>query len=337
VSPATWPRGEPLDERMLVVDVRAKSIGDSRVADLPEFLGRGDVLVVNDAATLPASLAAETESREAIELRLAAANDDGTWTAALLGAGDWRSRTEDRPAPPRVAEGARLRIAPELDAIVVRVSPISPRLVDVRFSRDSDALYSLLYRYGRPVQYAYVAAPLELWHAQTPFASRPWAFEMPCAGRPLRWELVRALEKRGVVVASLTHAAGLSSTGDPAIDRALPLPERFEIPRATADAIASAKRVVAVGTTVVRALEGCAALHDGRVAFGTGVTSLKIDAAFRPRVVHALLTGMHAPATSHFDLMTAFAPRELLDRASAHAERERYLEHEFGDSTLVLT
>ena len=141
-------------------------------------------------------------------------------------------------------------------------------------------------------------------------------------------------------VASLTHAAGLSSTGDDALDAMLPLPERFDLPAATVRAIADAQRrggrVVAVGTTVVRALEGCARLHGGELVPGEGTTDLRIDARFRPRVVDGLLTGMHGIGSSHRELMQAFAPEPLLGRAWAHAEERGYMDHEFGDVCLVM-
>ena len=175
---------------------------------------------------------------------------------------------------------------------------------------------------------------------QTAYAARPWAFEMPSAGRPLSWEILLALRRRGVRWASLTHAAGLSATGDPALDAALPLPEAFEIPAATARAVAETRarngRVVAVGTTVVRALEGAAAQHDGIVRAGRGETDLRITPAFRPRVVDGILSGAHAAHESHFQLLAAFAGAALLAAAAAQAERAGFLTHELGDSMLVL-
>jgi S-adenosylmethionine:tRNA ribosyltransferase-isomerase len=202
-----------------------------------------------------------------------------------------------------------------------------------------DFLWRGLYAYGSPVQYSYVRDRLELWHVQTPFGSRPWAFETPSAGRSLTWGLLLDLIRRGVHLASVTHAAGLSSTGDAATDAMLPLPERFSIPDSTVRIVESAReaggRVVAVGTTTVRALEGSVALH-GRLMAGEGVTDLRIGADHRPVVVDGLLTGIHEPGTSHFSLLTSLAPASLLRRAHEHAERDGYLGHEFGDSSLVL-
>ncbi len=340
MTPATWPRDEPLDERLLVVDPRAGDWRDARVRDLPRHLSAGDLLVVNDAATVPASLPAVTARGDRVELRLAAHLDDALWCAVLLGDGDWHTRTEHRAPPPPVARGERLRIAPELDAVVEDLDPQRPRLLVVRFSLRGAALWAALYRHGRPVQYAHVDRPLALWHVQTPFASRPWAVEMPSAGRPLTWALLGELRARGVRIASLTHAAGLSSTGDPAIDAALPLPERFDVPPSTVRAIAETRRgghrVVAAGTTVVRALEGSAKLHGGELLPGEGTTDLRIDALFRPRVVDGLLTGLHELGSSHRELTRAFAPEPLLARAWAHADARGYQDHEFGDVCLVL-
>jgi S-adenosylmethionine:tRNA ribosyltransferase-isomerase len=132
----------------------------------------------------------------------------------------------------------------------------------------------------------------------------------------------------------------MSSTGGAALDGRLPVPERYAVPEATRDAIFRAKgrggRVVAVGTTVVRALEASALDHGGTLTATEGVAKLLIGPGFRPRVVNGLLSGMHPPGTSHFSLLGAFAKRPLLDRALAHAEASGYLEHEFGDSCLVL-
>jgi S-adenosylmethionine:tRNA ribosyltransferase-isomerase len=257
----------------------------------------------------------------------------------LFGAGDWRKRTEDRPPPPELPAGTRFTVG-GLAARVVEVLPPSPRLLRVVFDAQGAALWSALYRAGRPVQYAYTAGPLALWHVQTVYGARPWAVEAPSAGLPLTWNLLLALRRRGVRLASLTHAAGLSSTGDAALDAALPRPERSDIPAATVEAVeatrAAGGRVVAVGTTVVRALEGRAVQHGGRLVPGQDTTDLLLGPGFVPRVVHGLLTGVHEPGSSHHALLQSFAPLPLLKGAAAHAEGAGYLGHEFGDSCLLL-
>src|SRR5262249_29281050 len=158
-----------------------------------------------------------------------------------------------------------------------RVEGVRGRLVDLRFDRAGDGLWAALYRAGRPVQYAHVAEPLPLWAVQTRYGARPWAAELPSAGRPPPWGVLGALPPRGVGLARVTHACGLSATGDEALDAALPLPERYDVPAATVEAVARARRVVAVGTSVVRALEGAAARH-GRLVAGEGETDLIVDA-----------------------------------------------------------
>jgi len=340
VTPATWPRDERVEDRLLVIDPASGELRDARVHELPRHLAPGDLLVLNDAATLPASLPAHTGAGARVELRLAMHLGDARWRAVLFGPGDWRTRTEDRAPPPSVRPGNELRIGPELAAIVEHVDPRHPRLLAVRFSVSGAALWAALYRHGHPVQYAHVAGDLELWHVQTPFASRPWAAEMPSAGRPLAWSVLSELRARGVRLAVLTHAAGMSSTGDPDLDAALPMPERFDVPSATVLAVARAHaeggRVVAVGTTVVRALEGCARLHGGELVAGEGTTDLRIDARFRPRVVDGMVTGLHEIGSSHRELLHAFAGEALLARAWSHAEAAGYLDHEFGDVCLVL-
>src|SRR5262249_25532787 len=192
------------------------------------------------AATLPASVPARVNGASA-EIRLLEELGDGEWMAVLFGPGDWRTRTESRVAPPCVREGQSVVVA-GLDSEVKHVSALSPRLAQLKFHAGPDAFWNAIYRHGRPVQYAHLAGELSLWHVQTSYAGRPWAVEMPSAGRPLRWSLLLQLRRQGISVVSLTHAAGLSSTGDAALDGALPLAEHFEIPQATADAISQAKR-----------------------------------------------------------------------------------------------
>jgi len=338
MTAASWPRGEPALDRLLHLDPRTCRKRDRRVGDLPALLKSGDLLVLNDSATLPASLRGRLGDAP-VELRLAGRRADGAWDAVLFGAGDWRTRTEDRPTPPPVRAGDRLSFGLQLTAVVEAVSAISPRLVTLRFEQTEDAFWTALYRHGLPIQYAYTAGPLALWDTQTSYATRPWSVEAPSAGRPLGAGLLSALAKRGVGIETLTHAAGLSSTGDPALDRALPLPERYDLPARTIAAIEATRargdRVVAVGTTVVRALEGCVRAH-GRLRAGEGVTDLRIGAGFAPRIVDGILTGMHEPEASHFALLEAFAPRAVLAEAHAHAESVGYLAHEFGDSMLIL-
>ena len=338
---ADHPRADPEREQLLCVDTETGAFREGTLAVLPDHLRAFDLLVVNDAATLPASLPvrlAETDSE--LELRLAGHGRDAmTWWTVLFGRGDWRTATEHRPPPPRVAVGDVLWIGP-LTAVVFEVSPLSPRLLKLRFNSEPEALIHELYRLGRPIQYSYVRHDLALWDVQTRYGARPWSLEMPSAGRPLTWNILARARQKGVALASLTHAAGLSATGDPALDAALPLPERYELPARTVRAILKARkhegRVIAVGTSVVRALEGNAAMNQGALKAGSGTVDLVLGPEHELRVVDGLLTGIHEPGTSHFALLEAFVPGARLDPALRYADTHGFLQHEFGDSMLLL-
>jgi len=328
------------DVRILVVDGPSGALRVVASAELPSLFQPGDLLVVNDAATLPASFTGRTERGEEIELRLVAQTGDRRWMAALFGSGSFRVRTEDRPAPPRVIAGDELFFSADLVAIVEGIQPESSRLLAIELALRTDAdppidrIWSALYRAGRPVQYAHVPEPLALWDVQNVYAGRPWAVEMPSAGRALRVETMLELQRRGVEIAWVTHAAGLSSVGDAAVDALLPLPERYEVTEETWEAIARARqrggRVVAIGTSAARALEG--GVRKGR---RSGVTSLKIAPGMRRAIVDAVLTGVHEADTSHFALLGAFVSSPLLELALARAAEEGLLGHEMGDACLV--
>lgn len=344
---AVWPRPSRSGHRMLVLDPRPGTPADHTIGELPAILQPGDALVLNDAATVPASLAGVTvqgpvEIRLASALATAAGTHDVAreWQAVVFGAGSWRMRTEDRAAPPRLAVGERIDFAGGLCATVQDVAAASPRLVQLRFDRDAGDLWTALYRAGKPVQYSHLCGSLELWQVQTPYASRPWAVEMPSAGYALTVPIVHALQRRGVRIATLTHAAGLSSTGDPVLDAMLPFPERYEVPEATVEIVqrtgATGGRVIGAGTTVVRALEGCARSNGGVLRPGPGRTDLRLSAGQPLQIVNGILTGLHEPGTSHFDLLRAFAPGNRLTAALNHAAAAGYLAHEFGDLALIL-
>ncbi|MEZ5964220.1 MAG: S-adenosylmethionine:tRNA ribosyltransferase-isomerase [Planctomycetota bacterium] len=332
MTPASAPRNAQ-DVRLLHVDPASEMIAIHAFDHLVGVLRRGDVLVVNDAATLPASLTGACDGR-AVEARLAGRVDDATFTAVLFGEGDWRTPTENRVPPPLLAPGSTVQF-PGVAAEVVATDATSPRLVTLRFAVAGAPLWRALYGAGRPVQYAHLTRPLHLWDVQTPYAARPWAVEPPSAGLPLQWRHLLQLRRAGVTLAQITHAAGLSACGEEALDARLPLPEAYEVPAVTAHAVATAYqrdgRVVAVGTSVVRALESAA--RGGELA---AVTDLRLDAGTQLRVVDGILTGMHEPGTSHFELLRAFAPEPLLQKAERVATAHGLLSHEFGDSMLLL-
>ena len=313
--------------------VRLVVIGDAPyitdLARLPVLLRAGDLVVVNDAATLPGSLRGKTQRDEPFELRLSAPIDGTRLHGVLFGPGDHRVRTEDRPGPPAIALGDRVWLGPLAATVIASAG----RRVELGVHARADELWAQIYAAGAPVQYAHRADPLPLYAVQTAYAARPWAAEMPSAGRPLTWDVLLGLRRAGVELATLTHAAGLSSTGDTALDRALPWPEPYEIPQATFDAIARTRarggRVIAIGTTVVRALESA---RDA----GTGVATLRLDAHYHARVVDGIVSGLHVPGESHFELLSAFAPVDRLERAMTLAAAQGLSAHELGDVCLIV-
>lgn len=333
---ATWPRLKRADARLLRIARGGGALEHHRTDALPRLLRGGDLIVVNDAATLPASLSGSSDGVP-IELRLMD-EDAGLWRAVAFGAGSWRTPTERRSPPPALGPGARLTLG-GLSASVEAVLPPSSRLLSIRFDQSGAAFWAELYRVGKPVQYSHLSGDLRLWHVQNTYAARPWAVEAPSAGFVLDAQLLARMRQRGIEIAALTHAAGLSSTGDAALDAALPLGERFEIPAGTVAAIARTRarggRVIAVGTSVVRALE-TRALEHGELRPGAGRSELRIGPGFMLRVVDGLLSGIHDPSVSHYALLQAFTSRANLDAAHAEAVRAGYLEHEFGDVCLLL-
>jgi S-adenosylmethionine:tRNA ribosyltransferase-isomerase len=327
--------------KLLVVDAREGMRHIARES-LVDVLQPGDLVVANDAATLPASLqGTHVPSGASIEVRLAGRNglsfDVSDFSAVVFGAGDFHVRTEDRPPPPSLATGDRIALGP-LSATITGLLG-HPRLVSLHFDGNPDAIWAGIAQHGRPIQYSHVQTPLVLWNVWTAFASPPVAFEPPSAGFAIDWHTIAALRARGIGFATITHAAGISSTGDPELDQRLPFDEPYDIPASTARAIAATRtqggRIVAVGTTVVRALEHAAA-HDGAVHAGAGVATQRIGPGTRLRVADAILTGVHERGTSHYELLRAFVDDETLAAADEELAAHGYRAHEFGDSVFVV-
>ena len=282
MTPAVLPRHGPRGAKLIVVDALG-NLTHHAAADLPRLIHPGDLIVANDAATLPASLAGtHVPTGEPVEIRLAgrrslAPDAVARFTAIAFGAGDYRTPTEHRPAPPILNVGDTLRIG-SLTATIAAVLG-HPRFIDIQFQDNAEHIWTALARHGRPIQYAYIPEPLAMWDTWTSIASQPAAFEAPSAGFVLDWSMLRALRARGADFATVTHAAGISSTGDSDLDRLLPLEEPYVIPPETAALVSHTKhrggRVVAIGTTVVRALEH--ATTEGFVTPGHGVANGRIN------------------------------------------------------------
>jgi len=338
---AAAPVQRPVDARLLVVEPTGHLTHRKR-AEFPLIVRRGDLVVANDAATLPASLTGiHVKTGAPLELRLARREsllpqDVTRFTAVAFGAGDFRTPTEQRPPPPAFAPGDVLQLGP-LRAEVMNVLD-HPRLVDVAFAGSVEEIWEGLARHARPIQYSYLSQPLAMCDTWTRIASLPVAFEPPSAGFLLDWRVIGTLHARGAAFATITHAAGISSTGDVELDALLPLDEPYRIPASTARLIHATRRgggrVIAVGTTVVRALEDAAARH-GDVRDGAAIATLRVGPLTRLHIVDALVTGLHEPGTSHYELLRAFQDDAVLDRIVNEVEAHSYRAHEFGDSVFI--
>ncbi|WP_181311653.1 S-adenosylmethionine:tRNA ribosyltransferase-isomerase [Nocardioides campestrisoli] len=329
-GPTEW-RGLPRDLGRLLVATAAGTT-HARFRDLPDHLRPGDVLVVNDSATVPGQVDATLAGRPVVA-HVAARLEDGTRVVELRSAPDAARAVLDAAPGDAVQAGeVTLRlIDPWPTGTASSPTGRGNRLWRAQVTGD---LAALLERRGRPIAYGYLDRRYPLSVYQTVFSTRPGSAEMPSAGRPFTADLVRRLADRGVLLEAVTLHTGLSSqeAGE------APGPEWFEVGERAAARIAGARaaggRVVAVGTTVTRALES--AVEDGRLVPASGWTQRVVTPADPPRVVDGLVTGWHDPVASHLLLVEAVGGAALTQRAYDEAVAERYLWHEFGDSALLL-
>ena len=320
-------RGLARDEVRMAV-ARPSAITHARVRDLPAHLRPGDLLVVNTSATLPAAVdlvrhGSPTTVHFSTEL------DDGSWVLEL--------RQPDASGPALPAPGEVLRLPGGVRLRVDRPHPAGQTRLWRAVPLPAVPPAAYLAEHGRPIRYRHVDGEWPLASLQNVYADRPGSAEMPSAGRPLTEALLTRLMAAGVPVVPVVLDAGVSSQEA----REPPQPERFTVPAVTARLVNSTlhagRRVVAVGTTVVRALESARA--GGRVVPTAGWTALVLGPTRPARVVGGLLTGLHEPDASHLGLLEAVAGRPLVDRAYAEVTAvtdPSYLWHEYGDSMLLL-
>ncbi len=335
--PADLAATSPPEHRGLARDgVRLLVADDARVRharfhDLPQFLAPGDLVVVNTSATLSAAVDG-TRRGGPVTLHFSTPLDDGTWVVELRSP-DGAQRVRDGRSGERIGLPA--------GTVLTLLGPHSPGLDtgDVRLWRAHVAVEgsveSFLAKVGRPISYGYLDGRWPIEDYQTVFASHPGSAEMPSAGRPFSASTVADLITAGVLVAPVTLHAGVSSleSGEP------PPAERFRVPQATADLVGLVRqrggRVIAVGTTVTRALESVAG-DDGSVHAAEGWTDLVLGPGRPTRVIDGIVTGLHDPDASHLLLLEAVVGAETVVRSYDEALATRYLWHEFGDSCLLL-
>ena len=312
-------RGLARDSVRLLVSDGDREPAHHRFSDLPRLLSPGDLIVVNNSATLPAAVPLDR-----LAVHFSTAREDGTWLVEL------RRRTPAASEP--YGGGTPGEWLPMPGGATLRLlDRETPRLWRARLDRDVEPY---LREHGTPIRYSYVDRDWPIDTYQTVFATVPGSAEMPSAGRPFSADLVTALVAGGVGVAPITLHTGVAS---PERDEP-PYAERYEVPAHTARLVnltrRSGARVVAAGTTVVRALE-TAVTADGAVAASAGWTTLIVTPEAGVRAVDGLITGLHEPRSSHLLMLTAIAGGEPLRRAYEVALEEGYLWHEFGDVHLI--
>jgi S-adenosylmethionine:tRNA ribosyltransferase-isomerase len=321
-------RGLARDEvRMLVTERASGAVLDLRARDLPGVLAPGDLLVINTSATVPAALRARRADGTVLDLHVSTALPDSGHRLVEL--------RRDGTAFGDAHAGERLDLPGGATATLVAPYLGSGRLWVAELSLPG-ALDAYLARHGAPIRYRHIHGDWPLQAYQTVYASEPGSAEMPSAGRPLSERVITALVARGIAFAPIVLHAGVSSLehGE------TPGPEWFRVPPATARLVnathAGGGRVIAVGTTVVRALETTATLDGGIVAPAEGWTRLIVTPERGVRAIDGLLTGWHEPESSHLMLLRAVGGEELIERAYAEALERGHLWHEFGDVHLIL-
>ena len=332
-------RGLRRDEvRLLVGWRRRQEVEHALFRDLPRFLDAGDLLVVNTSATVAAAVDGSGPGGEPLEVHLStplaasptnSANGPNLWVIEL--------RRPSRPASLPYAGGkAGTSVSLAGGGAAELLMPYgAPGRLWVANLRLPGAVLTWLAEHGRAIRYRYVPTDWPLACYQTVFATEPGSAEMPSAARPFSAELVTDLVSRGIGIAPLVLHTGLSSPEA----HELPYPEWFRVPWTTARLVNHAReeggRVIAVGTTAVRALETVAD-DRGQVHPGQGWTETVITPDRGVRIVDGLITGWHEPAASHLALLETIAGRSLLKRSYTEALAARYWWHEFGDSHLIL-
>jgi S-adenosylmethionine:tRNA ribosyltransferase-isomerase len=319
------------DVRLMVARRATGEIVHRRFSDIAGALSPGDVLVVNTSAVIPAAVEAMGPDGRELRLHLSTEQPGGFWVVEprrRSGVGSTRYEGD----PPR-----RLLLSGGGEAALLTPYPAGARTRRLWLARLDLPVPTLRYldAHGQPIRYAHIAGAWPLAAYQSVFSRVPGSAEMPSAARPFTDALVTDLVSRGVIVAPVTLHTGVSSqeAGE------APYAERFVVPPSTAAVVnrarADGRRVVAVGTTVVRALETTA--DEGGVSHpGQGWTETVITPERGVRVVDGLLTGWHEPESSHLAMLETIAGRPLLEASYGEAVTARYRWHEFGDSHLIL-
>ena len=334
--PPQLEAGEPAENRgltrdgvrMLVAERATGKLTHTTFGALPSFLVSGDLVVINTSTVIPAALTASAEDGTLLMVHLSTRLDDGRWVVEPRRIDGRATRRWDGTVPRTLTIGARAWmefIEPYLDSTRLWIAELHL----------PQAVHSWLAVHGQPIRYGYVEHAWPISAYQNVYAGEPGSVEMPSAGRPFTPEVITRLVSKGVGVSPIVLHTGVASLEA----TELPYPERFNVPASTASRVNQTRRdggrVIAVGTTVVRALETAGA-EDGLVRAMDGWTDLVVTPERGVKVVDGLLTGWHEPEASHLLLLETIAGRPLLEASYAASLSEGYLWHEFGDSHLIL-
>jgi S-adenosylmethionine:tRNA ribosyltransferase-isomerase len=312
--------------KLMVLDRQTGNVRHDLFFNLSDYLNPGDLLVLNNSRTVPAILKANWFREEElvernIEIRLARRRDEDIWDALFVAKG--------------VRVGDTVQFSKDLSAVVIAEKTNYP-VKTILFSKKGSELFNAIYTLGEPIRYEYINQDWNLDYYQTVFASQPGSVEMPSAGRAFSWELLFNLQRKGIQLDFIQLHTGLSYLLDDEIETSpADNVEEYQLSESTLKKISQTKlaggRVIAVGTTVVRALESAGV--SGELS---GVTNLYINNSFPLKMVDGIMTGFHEPKANHLDMLTAFIPQEMLCKAYDAAIKEKYLWHEFGDMNLIL-
>lgn len=312
--------------RMMVLNRTTGDIRHDRFNHLMNYLEPGDLVILNNSRTIPAVLNGKWLRRleqmaPQVEVRLARRLNEDIWEALIVAA--------------HVQTGDTLQFSRDLSATIIEKNGHSP-LKTIQFSKKGTDLFNIIYNLGEPIRYEYIHHPWALDYYQTVFASHPGSVEMPSAGRAFSWELLFMLTQKGVQFDYIQLHTGLSYLLDDELEQS---PEEnheeYHISENTMENIlktkAAGKRVIAAGTTVVRALESAAQNNTL-----SGMTNLYIHRQYPLKIADGIITGFHEPKASHLDMLSAFVSEQHLQNAYDEAIQSRYLWHEFGDMNLIV-
>jgi S-adenosylmethionine:tRNA ribosyltransferase-isomerase len=332
-------RGLHRDEvRLMISNYSTDQVKHTRFHHLDKYLNEGDVIVINTSRTRNSALLGTRVDGSVLELHLSIHFDDDLWTVELRSIneiGKTKHLDDAREGEILNLPGAALAIlqGPYISDCNDNSKPSETLwLAKINFPQDVD---DYLARYGFPIRYNYVKERWPLSFYQTVYATEPGSAEMPSAGRPFTSELLKRLESKGIRIAPLILHTGVSNleTHEP------PYKEFYRVTPETAhivnEARGSGRRIVAVGTTAIRALESVTN-GEGKTHAGEGWTCLFITPQRKLRAVNALITGMHEPEATHLAMLEALAGLSHIKIAYEEALRKGYLWHEFGDLHLII-